>query len=164
MNFGEPGRGHQGDWTLSIDESREIFRARQRIVAALGLAPGMAIADVGAGTGLFVGPFARKVGDGGSVYAVELSPKFVAHLAERVKREGLAQAGMEGLAFLRQRQGQTTAFKEARPEETFQIADLMADRGLGNGQLLCRAGEALVTGNRLKSAQSVQRGQQVSTP
>lgn len=27
MNFGEPGRGHQGDWTLGIDEARPIFRA-----------------------------------------------------------------------------------------------------------------------------------------
>jgi len=27
MNFGVPGRGHQGDWTLGIDQSREIFRA-----------------------------------------------------------------------------------------------------------------------------------------
>ncbi|MCY3820512.1 MAG: aldo/keto reductase [Gammaproteobacteria bacterium] len=27
MNFGEPGRGHQGDWTLGIDEARLIFKA-----------------------------------------------------------------------------------------------------------------------------------------
>lgn len=27
MNFGTPGKGHQGDWTLDIDEARPIFRA-----------------------------------------------------------------------------------------------------------------------------------------
>ena len=27
MNFGEPGRGHQGDWTLGIDDARPLFRA-----------------------------------------------------------------------------------------------------------------------------------------
>jgi len=27
MNFGQPGRGHQGDWTLGIDDARPIFRA-----------------------------------------------------------------------------------------------------------------------------------------
>ena len=27
MNFGQPGRGHQGDWTLGIDEARDIFKA-----------------------------------------------------------------------------------------------------------------------------------------
>ena len=27
MNFGEPGRGHQGDWTLGLDDARPIFEA-----------------------------------------------------------------------------------------------------------------------------------------
>jgi len=27
MNFGEPGRGHQGDWTLGPDDARPIFKA-----------------------------------------------------------------------------------------------------------------------------------------
>ncbi|MFV2090399.1 MAG: aldo/keto reductase [Pseudomonadales bacterium] len=27
MNFGEPGRGHQGDWTLGADDARPIFKA-----------------------------------------------------------------------------------------------------------------------------------------
>jgi aryl-alcohol dehydrogenase-like predicted oxidoreductase len=26
MNFGVPGQGHQGDWTLDLDQSRQIFR------------------------------------------------------------------------------------------------------------------------------------------
>ena len=27
MNFGKPGRGHQGDWTLDLDAARPIFQA-----------------------------------------------------------------------------------------------------------------------------------------
>ena len=27
MNFGEPGKGHQGDWTLDLDDARPIFKA-----------------------------------------------------------------------------------------------------------------------------------------
>ena len=27
MNFGIPGRGHQGDWTLTMDEARPIIKA-----------------------------------------------------------------------------------------------------------------------------------------
>ena len=27
MNFGEPGRGHQGDWTLGTEDARPIFEA-----------------------------------------------------------------------------------------------------------------------------------------
>ena len=70
-------------------ESREICSAREEIVAAVRLAPGAAIADVGAGTGLFVAPFSRAVGSEGKVYAVEISPRFVEHLRARAEREGL---------------------------------------------------------------------------
>ena len=27
MNFGIPGRGHHGDWTLTLEEARPIFKA-----------------------------------------------------------------------------------------------------------------------------------------
>ena len=27
MNFGEPGRGHQGDWTLGVEAAEPIFKA-----------------------------------------------------------------------------------------------------------------------------------------
>ncbi len=27
MNFGQPGRGHQGDWTLGVEDARPIFQA-----------------------------------------------------------------------------------------------------------------------------------------
>jgi ubiquinone/menaquinone biosynthesis C-methylase UbiE len=71
-------------------ESREIYAQRELIVAALGLEPGDSIADIGAGTGLFLGLFAREVGSTGRVYAVEVSPKFVEHLRARVRDEGLS--------------------------------------------------------------------------
>lgn len=72
-------------------ESREIYRARDQIVAALELAAGMTVADVGAGTGLFLKPLAEAVGPEGRVYAVEIAPRFIAYLDERVQREGLGQ-------------------------------------------------------------------------
>jgi predicted methyltransferase len=72
-------------------ESREVARTREAIADALALRPGMAVADVGAGTGLFLEPLARRVGPGGRVYAVEISPRFRAHLAQRAAAAGLAQ-------------------------------------------------------------------------
>ena len=72
-------------------ESREIAKYREAIADALELREGMAVADVGAGTGLFLGPFARRVGPRGRLYAVELSPRFREHLAARARSEGLAQ-------------------------------------------------------------------------
>ena len=71
-------------------ESREIFARRTAIARAVGLAPGMAVADVGAGTGVFTDFFAKDVGPQGRVYAVELSPKFVTLLRERAAARGLA--------------------------------------------------------------------------
>jgi SAM-dependent methyltransferase len=79
------------EWVARFEvESREIFSERKRIVESLRLAPGMAIADVGAGTGLFLAPFAEAVGAAGRVYAVDISPRFLEHLQERAKAEDLA--------------------------------------------------------------------------
>jgi SAM-dependent methyltransferase len=80
------------EWTENFEgEAREIFTRRQQIVEQLGLRPGMAVADVGAGTGLFVGPMARQVGPEGKVYATDISPRFVEHLRERASKAGLTQ-------------------------------------------------------------------------
>jgi ubiquinone/menaquinone biosynthesis C-methylase UbiE len=72
-------------------ESREVSVHRERIVEALAVSPGMTVADIGAGTGLFLPDFDRGVGSEGRVYAVEISPKFLVHLSERAEREKLAQ-------------------------------------------------------------------------
>ena len=40
----------------------------------------MAVADVGAGTGLFTRMFAEEVGAEGKVYAVDIAPKFLDHI------------------------------------------------------------------------------------
>ena len=49
----------------------------------------MSVADVGAGTGLFTRPFATQVGPQGKVYAVDITPQFVEHIAKMAKEEGL---------------------------------------------------------------------------
>jgi predicted methyltransferase len=72
-------------------ESREVFQKRSAIARAVGLTPGMAVADIGAGTGLFVDFFARDVGEGGRVYAVEIAEKFIDHLRERARARRLPQ-------------------------------------------------------------------------
>jgi ubiquinone/menaquinone biosynthesis C-methylase UbiE len=71
-------------------ESREIAARREAIAGALGLAPGMAVADVGSGTGLFLPLFDRAVRPSGTVYAIEISPGFLDHLRRRAERERLA--------------------------------------------------------------------------
>ena len=46
-------------------ESREVYEHREKIAAVLKLEPGMEVADVGAGTGVFTLLFAEKVKPGG---------------------------------------------------------------------------------------------------
>jgi len=70
-------------------ESREIFAKRQEIVAACKIKPGMVVADIGAGTGLFTLLFSAEVGDQGKVYAVDIAPKFIEHIENRCKETGI---------------------------------------------------------------------------
>jgi len=77
-------------WTQRFEvEAREIYRERMQIMAQLDVKPGMHVADVGAGTGLFVEPLSRAIGATGKLYAVDIVPKFIEHINERVKETGL---------------------------------------------------------------------------
>jgi len=71
-------------------ESREIYKHRNDIVAALGLKPGMNVADIGAGTGFFSRMFALEVAPAGTVYAVDIAENFVEHIGAMAKKEGIA--------------------------------------------------------------------------
>jgi predicted methyltransferase len=79
-------------WTETFEgESREISVHRQEIVDALALKKGQDVADVGAGTGLFMEPLARAVGVSGKVYSLDIAPSFVEHLTGRARSLGLEQ-------------------------------------------------------------------------
>lgn len=61
-------------------EGREAFDNREAIVKECKLKPGMVVADVGAGTGLFTRLFATEVGESGKVFAVDIAKEFVEHV------------------------------------------------------------------------------------
>ena len=70
-------------------ESREVYTQREKIVAACKLKPGMVVADVGAGTGLFTRLMAKEVGRDGQVFAVDIAPKFLEHVQKTSRDAGL---------------------------------------------------------------------------
>jgi predicted methyltransferase len=70
-------------------EGREVYDRRHDIVAALRLRPGMAVADVGAGTGLFTRLLAKAVAPGGRVYATDISAPYVQRLAGIAREPGM---------------------------------------------------------------------------
>lgn len=78
------------EWAKRFEgDGREAYEARNQILAALALEPGMRVADVGAGTGLFTVLFSDAVGDDGWVYAVDIAPKFIEHIATRAQAAGI---------------------------------------------------------------------------
>lgn len=70
-------------------ESREIFEKRDAITKACAIKPGMAVADIGAGTGLFTRIFAREVGPKGKVLAVDIAAEFLDHIRKSARDLGL---------------------------------------------------------------------------
>jgi FkbM family methyltransferase len=76
-------------WAKSFDDpARDVWQMPDRVVAALNLQPGQSVADIGAGTGYFSVRLA-KAQPAATVYAVDIEPSMVAHLAKRAAAEHL---------------------------------------------------------------------------
>jgi len=77
-------------WSEVFDDpKRDSWQKPHEVIQALALKPDAVLADIGAGTGYFSVRFARMLPKG-KVYAVDLEPDMVRHLAARAKREQLA--------------------------------------------------------------------------
>lgn len=75
------------EWVARFERpGREVYNQRHEIVAATGVKPGMTVADIGAGTGLFTRLYSQQVGKYGKVYAVDISKVFVDNIL-RISRE-----------------------------------------------------------------------------
>jgi len=70
-------------------EGREIYDKRIAILREVGLKPGMTVADIGAGSGLFTQLFAYEVGPRGRVHALEINPVMVNNIVRRAREVGL---------------------------------------------------------------------------
>ncbi|MEX6633690.1 class I SAM-dependent methyltransferase [Hyphococcus lacteus] len=69
--------------------SRELFSAREAVVAALNLKTGDVVADIGSGTGLYSLMFAEEVGPSGRVYAEDIEPLFLDLVNQRADDAGV---------------------------------------------------------------------------
>lgn len=76
------------DW---LDRSeRELEEQPEIALDAIGVKPGMVVADVGAGVGYFTVRIARRVGPSGKVMANDIQPEMLARLQDRLDAEHLA--------------------------------------------------------------------------
>ena len=69
-------------------ESREVFSKRKEIVEGCKVAPGMTVADVGAGTGIFTRLFSEAVDPKGQVFAVDIASNFLEHINSTNREAG----------------------------------------------------------------------------
>lgn len=75
-------------WSALFDDpKRDSFQKPDETIAALAIAKGMVVADLGAGTGYFSKRLSAAVGDDGTVFAVDVEPNLVVHLRDRAERE-----------------------------------------------------------------------------
>ena len=73
----------------SSEDSRERAGEAAKVMELLGVRPGMAVADIGAGSGYYVGRLSRRVGPEGRVFAQDVERRYLERLRQRVSRERL---------------------------------------------------------------------------
>ncbi len=81
---------YTGDLTIFESPGRDERLQINRVIDILGIMPGKSVADIGAGSGWFTVRAARRVGTGGTVYAVDINPEAIQYIEKRVKDEHLA--------------------------------------------------------------------------
>jgi predicted methyltransferase len=96
---GEHGHGHHGfhkDFSDTQafakafdDPARDAWQRPAEVVELMRIEPGSVVADLGAGTGYFIGWLSRAVGEQGTVLALDVEPKMIEHLAQRAEQQGL---------------------------------------------------------------------------
>ncbi|WP_437564308.1 class I SAM-dependent methyltransferase [Sorangium sp. So ce542] len=101
-----PGHGHHAghgpgplvhrferadDWVPAFEgPERDAWQKPAEVVAAMRIAPGMRVADLGAGTGYFLPHLSRAVGPAGAVVGLDIEQDMVRYMTERAARERLA--------------------------------------------------------------------------
>ena len=82
---------YTGSLSIFEDPKRDEKLQIGRVMDVLKIREGSAVADIGAGSGWFSVRAARRVGQSGAVFAVEINPEYVAHITRRAREESLPQ-------------------------------------------------------------------------
>ncbi len=77
-------------YTQSWDNpERDTWQRPSELVGALGVEPGMTVADIGTGTGYLLPHLSQAAGPEGRVLAVDIAPEMLDWVRDRAAREGL---------------------------------------------------------------------------
>ncbi|MCP9493252.1 MAG: methyltransferase domain-containing protein [Pyrinomonadaceae bacterium MAG19_C2-C3] len=86
----ETSEPYTGELSIFEDEGRADRLSINRVMDILRIDSGKSIADIGAASGWFTVLAARRVGDKGKVFAVDINKEYVDHIAKRAKNEKLS--------------------------------------------------------------------------
>ena len=75
--------------SFSTEDARDRLGEAEQVMKLAGVAPGMWVADIGAGQGYYTVRLAREVGTRGRVLAEDIVEQTQVSLAQRVQRESL---------------------------------------------------------------------------
>ncbi|WP_438030774.1 class I SAM-dependent methyltransferase [Sorangium sp. So ce233] len=79
------------EWVAEFEgPERDAWQKPAEVIAAMRIAPGMRVADLGAGTGYFLPHLSRAVGPTGAVVGLDIERDMVRYMTERAARERLA--------------------------------------------------------------------------
>jgi SAM-dependent methyltransferase len=78
-----------GDLSIFDSPGRDERLQIDRVMDILGIASGKSVADIGAGSGWFTVRAAKRVGDAGTVYAVDINPDAIRYIDSRTQKENL---------------------------------------------------------------------------
>jgi len=78
------------EWVTTLEGPQRIATQKiDPVLSKLDLKPGMVVADIGAGSGLFSRPLAKAAAPGGKVYAVDIQQDLLDHINQRDKEENI---------------------------------------------------------------------------
>ena len=80
---------YTGDLSIFDSPGRDQRLQINRIMDILAIAPGKTVADIGAGSGWFTVRAARRIGEAGTVYAVDINPEAIRYIESRIRKENL---------------------------------------------------------------------------
>ncbi len=78
---------YTGDLSIFEDENRAKNLQIDRVMDILQIKEGKSVADLGAGSGWFTTRAAKRVGEKGKVFAVEINQEYIKYINDRAKRE-----------------------------------------------------------------------------
>ena len=78
---------YTGDLSIFETPGRDERLQINRVMDTLAITQGKTVADIGAGSGWFTVRAAKRVGDSGEVYAVDINPEVIRYIDDRVRKE-----------------------------------------------------------------------------